>query len=174
MRRYSASVGGYGFWPTGRGMFYAPGTLSDSIAAWVNEEDHLRLMVVRKDAGLLEAYNALVKVDSEIHNHLTFSYSDSLGYLTQCPSNVGTGMRVSVHIRIPKTAALIHFKDICNHLQLEVRGIGGECSDAGEGGVYNISNKYKLGQSEIDIMKYTIKAIHIIIELEQSLEESSN
>uniref|UniRef100_A0A915M8J5 arginine kinase n=1 Tax=Meloidogyne javanica TaxID=6303 RepID=A0A915M8J5_MELJA len=91
----------------------------------------------------------LIKGVKAIENKVPFSRDDRLGYLTFCPSNLGTTVRASVHIKLPKISSKPEFKKICEDMKLQIRGIHGEHSET-EGGVYDVSNKARLGLTEYE------------------------
>jgi len=130
-----------------RGLLIAPG---ERLSIMVNEEDHLRLQALCSGFQLAEAWALAEHADDEIDGALEFAYTDELGYLTACPTNVGTGMRASVLIHLP---ALVLTKQIDKVLKsimqvgLAVRGLYGEGSQI-MGNLFQISNQTTLGHSE--------------------------
>ncbi|CAG2239830.1 arginine kinase-like [Mytilus edulis] len=160
------SAGGYNDWPTGRGIFF---NKNKTFLVWVNEEDHLRLISMQKGGNLKEIYTRLVNAIKEMEKKLTFAHHDKLGYLTFCPTNLGTTLRASVHIKIPKLSATPDFKDICEKLNLQPRGTDGENTE-NKGGVYDISNKRRLGLTEIEAIQEMRKGVEEIIRLERQLD----
>lgn len=165
--RFLKSAGGYNDWPNGRGIFFND---NKTFLVWCNEEDHLRLISMQMGGDLAQVYKRLCTAANEIEKSgMPFAKADHLGYLTFCPSNLGTTMRASVHMKIPNTAALPHFKEICEHLQIQARGIHGEHTES-VGGVYDLSNKRRLGLSEIQAVKEMAKGVSILLLLEKSLE----
>ena len=82
---------------------------------------------------------------------LEFVRHDKFGYLTFCPTNIGTGLRASVHVKLPKLAANGRLKDLCDSFNLQPRGVHGEHSES-EGGIYDISNKIRIGKTEFDLV----------------------
>ena len=98
---------------------------------------------------------------------MPFSRDERLGWLTFCPTNLGSTVRASVHIRLPKLSARKDFKQICDKLNLQVRGIHGEHSES-EGGVYDISNKARLGFSEYQAVKQMYEGVKELIRLEEA------
>uniref|UniRef100_A0A0K0EZR7 arginine kinase n=1 Tax=Strongyloides venezuelensis TaxID=75913 RepID=A0A0K0EZR7_STRVS len=112
---------------------------------------------------VLERLNKGVKT---IQSQAPFSRDARLGWLTFCPSNLGTTVRASVHIKLPKTSARPDFKEICDKLKLQIRGIHGEHSESA-GGVYDISNKARLGLTEFEAVKQMYDGVKYLIELEK-------
>lgn len=90
------------YWPTGRGIYHND---AKTFLVWVNEEDHLRIISMQMGGNLGEVYRRMVAGVNEIEKKLPFSRSDRFGYLTFCPTNLGTTIRASVHIKLPKMAA---------------------------------------------------------------------
>lgn len=122
----------------------------ESVSIMVNEEDHLRIQVMRPGLDLNEAYDMADKIDTLLDEKLNFAFHDRLGYLTQCPTNLGTGMRASVMLHLPALQELGSMNQLSNtvaKLGLTIRGTYGEGSDA-KGAVYQLSNQVTLGISE--------------------------
>ncbi|XP_041355015.1 taurocyamine kinase-like [Gigantopelta aegis] len=163
--RFLKVAGGYNDWPTGRGIFYNE---DKTFLVWVNEEDHLRLISMQKGGDIAAIYTRLVTAIKELGNTLTFAHDDRLGFVTFCPSNLGTTLRASVHIKIPHLSARKDFKNLCEKYKLQARGIHGEHTES-EGGVYDISNKRRLGLTEIDAVKEMVTGIKEVIRFEKEL-----
>ncbi|KAK4873346.1 hypothetical protein RN001_015375 [Aquatica leii] len=154
------------FWPTGRGIFH---NSSKTFLVWCNEEDHLRIISMQMGGDLGEVYRRLVEGVSEIEKSLKFSRSDRLGYLTFCPTNLGTTIRASVHIKVPKLAKnYAGLEEVAGKYNLQVRGTHGEHS-AAEDGVYDISNKRRMGLTEYEAVKEMQDGILEIIKVESSM-----
>ncbi|CAK5007565.1 unnamed protein product [Meloidogyne enterolobii] len=109
----------------------------------------------------------LIKGVKAIEAKVPFSRDDRLGYLTFCPSNLGTTVRASVHIKLPKISSKPEFKKICEDMKLQIRGIHGEHSET-EGGVYDVSNKARLGLTEYEAVKQMYDGVKKLIELEKA------
>ena len=163
--RFLRDAGGYDDWPIGRGIFHNP---DKTFLVWVNEEDHLRFISMQKGGNLAQVYKRLVTGIKQLEKQLTFATKKELGYLTFCPTNLGTTCRASVHIKIPKLSKLPEFKEFCEKLNLQPRGIHGEHTES-VGGVYDISNKRRLGLSEIDAIQEMRRGVEEIIKKEKSL-----
>jgi len=140
------------------------------LSIMINEEDHLRLQVIQSGFQLFEALDIASKIDIELENSLEYAFSSEWGYLTACPTNVGTGLRASVMLHLP---ALILSKQINQVLQatsklgLAIRGLYGEGTEA-LGNLFQISNHTTLGASEEDITRNISKVIRQIIEHEKN------
>ena len=107
--------------------------------------------------------------EKDIEEKIKFSYSEHLGYITSCPTNLGTGMRASVHIKLPKLSKdMDAFKTITDKHFLQIRGIHGEHSQS-EGGVYDISNKRRLGVTEVECVQDMVDGVKELIAKEKAL-----
>ena len=141
----------------------------ESVSIMVNEEDVIREQCFMKGLRLNEAYKRLDKIDDDLEKNLELAFDSKLGYLTACPTNLGTGLRASVMLFLPaltvsgKISALI--KE-ANKLGLTVRGLYGEGSEA-EGYMYQISNEVTLGVSEYDIIREVQNTVEDICRAER-------
>lgn len=165
--RFLESAGVNRDWPNNRGIFRSHDEL---FLIWVVEEDSMRIMSMQKGADIAAVFNRLKSGLEHINSKIEFAFDPKLGYLTTCPTNLGTGMRASVHIRIPLLSAEPNFKEVCADLGLSIRGIHGEHSDS-EGGVYDISNKRRLGITEREIYQELYEGVQKLIQLESELEK---
>ncbi len=139
-----------------------------------NEEDHLRLQVLRSGFALDEAWEDIDKLDDYIEQHVSYAYSDEFGYLTACPTNVGTGMRASVMLHLPALHITKQIEKVFRALQkinLAVRGLYGEGTRA-SGDFYQISNQVTLGKSEPDILKEIREVIPQIFSYERQARQT--
>lgn len=138
------------------------------LSVMVNEEDHLRLQVVRSGFNFRKTWAEINAVDSELENHLDYAFSHDFGYLTACPTNLGTGMRASAMLHLPGLVMGEHMEKVVrmvNQLGLAVRGCFGEGSEA-TGSIFQISNQQTLGECEDAIINRLINILHAIIEQE--------
>lgn len=145
----------------------------EKLAVMVNEEDHLRLQVILPGLQLKRAWNLIDKLDDKLSEVLELDYDPVLGYLTSCPSNVGTGIRVSVMLHLPALAMNGHIKQLeraLAKLGLTVRGMFGEGSD-NLGNLYQISNQSTLGESEKEIIANLGRVIDQVIEHEEATRQ---
>ncbi len=145
----------------------------DRASLMVNEEDHLRLQVMRSGLDLQGAWEKINQFDDAIESEVTYAYHERLGYLTACPTNVGTGMRVSVMLHLPALVMTRQIDKLFRSLQkisLAVRGLYGEGSQA-MGDFYQISNQITLGRSEVDLIKQVGDVVPTIIEYERKARE---
>nr|1RL9_A Chain A, Arginine kinase [Limulus polyphemus] len=153
------------YWPTGRGIFHND---AKTFLVWVNEEDHLRIISMQKGGDLKTVYKRLVTAVDNIESKLPFSHDDRFGFLTFCPTNLGTTMRASVHIQLPKLAKDRKvLEDIASKFNLQVRGTRGEHTES-EGGVYDISNKRRLGLTEYQAVREMQDGILEMIKMEKA------
>ncbi|XP_001354162.1 arginine kinase isoform X1 [Drosophila pseudoobscura] len=154
------------YWPSGRGIYHND---AKTFLVWCNEEDHLRIISMQQGGDLGQIYTRLVTAVNEIEKRVPFSHDDRLGFLTFCPTNLGTTIRASVHIKVPKLASnKAKLEEVAAKYNLQVRGTRGEHTEA-EGGVYDISNKRRMGLTEYDAVKEMYDGITELIKLEKSL-----
>lgn len=161
--RFLQAANACNYWPHGRGIFH---NNSKTFLVWVNEEDHLRLISMQNGGNVGEVLERLIKGIESIERKVPFSRDEHLGWLTFCPTNLGTSVRASVHIKLPKLSAKPEFKKICDDLKLQIRGIHGEHSESA-GGVYDISNIARLGLTEFEAVKQMYDGVKRLIELEE-------
>lgn len=142
----------------------------ESLCVMINEEDHLRMQALRPGLQLKQAWIAIDQVDSELEKKLDYAFSSELGYLTACPTNLGTGIRVSAMLHLPGLVLAEHINQIIqsvNKLGLAVRGLYGEGTEA-LGNVFQVSNQMTLGEVETDIVERLNKVLLQIIEHEEN------
>lgn len=126
----------------------------EHIAIMVNEEDHFRFQSMRSGLDVFEAWNVMKAIEREADAHVEFSFRPPYGYLTACPTNLGTGMRVSALCHLPALSVTGHMQEVfttANHVGIAVRGFYGEGSNA-IGNFFQFSNRATLGQSEEEIL----------------------
>jgi len=142
----------------------------ESLCVMINEEDHLRMQALRPGLQLKQAWIAIDQVDSEMEKRLDYAFSPDLGYLTACPTNLGTGIRVSAMLHLPGLVLAEQINQIIqsvNKLGLAVRGLYGEGTEA-LGNVFQVSNQMTLGEGETDIVERLNKVLAQIIEHEEN------
>jgi protein arginine kinase len=142
----------------------------ESLCVMINEEDHLRMQALRPGLQLRQAWHAIDQVDSKLEKKLEYAFTPELGYLTACPTNVGTGIRVSAMLHLPGLVLAEQVNQIIqavNKLGLAVRGLYGEGTEA-LGNVFQVSNQMTLGESENDIVERLNKVLAQIIEHEEN------
>ena len=146
----------------------------ENVSLMVNEEDHLRIQVLRSGFALDECWTEIDRIDDSIESQVTYAFSEELGYLTACPTNVGTGIRVSVMLHLP---ALVISKDIqrvfqaLHKISLTVRGLYGEGSQA-MGDFYQISNQVTLGKSEQQLIDSLTDVVKNIVAYERRVRDA--
>ncbi|MEK6236625.1 MAG: protein arginine kinase, partial [Planctomycetales bacterium] len=146
----------------------------EQISLMVNEEDHLRIQVMRSGLDLRNAWEEINRVDDLIEERLTYAFNPTLGYLTACPTNVGTGMRVSVMLHLPALGMNREIEKVFRSRQkinLAVRGFFGEGTKS-MGDFYQISNQITLGRSEEELIKNVGDVIPVILEYERDAREN--
>ncbi|HAB18389.1 MAG TPA: protein arginine kinase [Verrucomicrobiota bacterium] len=142
----------------------------ESFCVMVNEEDHLRMQALRPGLQLKQAWLALDALDSALQEHVEFAFSERYGYLTACPTNLGTGIRVSAMLHLPGLVLAEQINQIIqavNKLGLAVRGLYGEGTEA-LGNIFQVSNQQTLGESEGEIVERLNKVVLQILEHEEN------
>ncbi len=142
----------------------------ESVSIMINEEDHLREQCILKGFELDTAYKTMAKIDARISNSMKFAYDEQLGYLTACPTNLGTGLRASVMAFLPAltiNGVMPRVYRSISRLGLTVRGVYGEGSEA-EGYMYQISNEVTLGVTEKEILTQVGDVVKKVAELEEA------
>lgn len=143
----------------------------EQISIMINEEDHLRIQCLASGMQLEKVFELCNFLDDAISEKIDYAYSDTIGYLTSCPTNVGTAIRVSLMLHLPALTMTGYIRPVlesCGKLGLAVRGLYGENTEA-YGNMYQLSNQVTLGKSEKDIVM-SIKTIgYQIIEQERLL-----
>lgn len=158
-------------WPSGRGIFHND---ERTVLCWVNEEDHCRIISMIEGGNVKKAFSRFCQLSNGLKtsfeaNGSSFMYDDHLGFLGTCPSNLGTGLRASVMIKLPNlNNDPERLEQICAAMQLQPRGSAGEHS-AAEGGKWDVSNKQRIGLSEAELVQTMINGITKLIELEEAL-----
>jgi len=142
----------------------------ETLCVMINEEDHLRMQALRPGLQLKQAWTAIDQADSQLEKKLEFAFSPEWGYLTACPTNIGTGIRVSAMLHLPGLVLAEQINPIIqsvNKLGLAVRGLYGEGTEA-LGNVFQVSNQMTLGESESAIVERLEKVLAQIIEHEEN------
>ncbi|MEO5715270.1 MAG: protein arginine kinase [Luteolibacter sp.] len=139
----------------------------------LNEEDHLRMQAIRPGLQLTAAFNALSELDTELESSLEFAFDPTLGYLTTCPTNLGTGLRASAMLHLPGLVLSDQIGQVLqavNKIGLAVRGLYGEGTES-LGNLYQISNQSTLGESEETIIRRLERVISQVSNHEQNARE---
>ncbi len=148
-------------------------TSDEQSSVMINEEDHLRIQVMRSGFDLKAAWEAIDQIDDDIETGVGYAYSQQYGYLTACPTNVGTGVRVSVMLHLPALVITQQIEKVFRSLQkisLAVRGLYGEGSQA-MGDFYQISNQKTLGMSEQELIRQVGDVVPVLIAYERQARE---
>jgi creatine kinase len=168
---YLQSAGISKDWPYGRGCWQSGDGMR---IIWFGEEDQLRIMCMKTGTNLLEVFSNLhemLETVESIHG-IEFAKDENYGYVTSCPSNLGTGMRASVHVKIPKLTADgtdAQAKQVCKPLGLSVRGTGGEHTPIGADGTVDISPSARLFIQEKDIVDKLYAGIESLMVIENAM-----
>ncbi|KAK3527007.1 hypothetical protein QTP86_006387 [Hemibagrus guttatus] len=156
-------------WPDARGIWHND---EKTFLVWVNEEDHLRVISMQKGGNMKEVFRrfcvGLNKIEEVFkkHNH-GFMWNEHLGYVLTCPSNLGTGLRGGVHVKLPKLSQHPKFEEVLTRLRLQKRGV----DTASVGGVFDISNADRIGTSEVEQVQCVVDGVKLMIEMEKKLEK---
>lgn len=168
--RFLASAGINNFWPKGRGIFFND---AKTFLVWINEEDALRIISMEQGGNVKAVFNRLEKAVNILCKKLDFAFSPQLGYLTACPTNIGCGERASVHIKLPLLSTeYSEIETIATKFNLQIRGVHGEHSES-KGGVYDVSNKRRLGITEWDGVKDLVEGTTALIAAEKALQSAA-
>lgn len=141
-----------------------------ALGVMINEEDHLRMQAIRPGLQLRAAWQAIDEVDSKLEKRVPYAFTRELGYLTACPTNLGTGIRVSAMLHLPGLVLAEQINQVItavNKLGLAVRGLHGEGTEA-LGNIFQISNQMTLGETELDIVERLGKVVSQLIEHEEN------
>ncbi|MDZ4819600.1 MAG: protein arginine kinase [Planctomycetota bacterium] len=145
----------------------------EQVSLMINEEDHLRIQCMHSGLDLLGAWEQINQVDDLLAEQVVYAFHPRLGYLTACPTNVGTGVRVSVMLHLPALAITRQIEKVFRSLQkisLAVRGLYGEGSEA-MGDFYQISNQITLGRSELELVQQVGDIVPVLIDYERRARE---
>ncbi len=150
-------------WPEGRGLFLSE---DKAFSVWVNEEDQLRIIALQQGGDISAIFRLLADGVKSLSEHLNFAFSDDIGYLASCPTNLGTSMRASVHMKLDSLAGNeTRLKKQAEALGLQVRGVNGEHSES-KGGVYDISNRMRMGVTEKTAISHLVNGINVLAEMD--------
>ena len=169
--RFLVSAGIASDWPYGRGCYISG---DQQLIIWLGEEDHLRIMVMQNGTALNEPFDRL-KADLdwlENSQGLMFATSTRFGAITSCPTNLGTGMRASVHLKLPhltQGGSDKRVKEITGPLGLSVRGLGGEHTPIGEDGTVDVSPSARFCITEAEILEQLYVGVLALHDAETTL-----
>lgn len=145
----------------------------ESLSVMVNEEDHLRIQAILPGLQMETAYKLCNDFEVRLGKKVRYAFDEKLGYLTSCPTNIGTGLRVSAMMHLPalvQSGMLKKILEACGKMGVAVRGVYGENSGA-EGNIFQISNQVTLGHTEEEIIESMVHIINQIIEKERNLRQ---
>merc|ERR1711997_356674 len=162
-------------WPEGRGIFH---NADKTFLVWVNEEDQLRIISMEMGGDVRGVFERLARGIQAVGDSVKaesgkdFQLSEKFGYIHSCPTNLGTGMRASVHVDLPGWTkdSIPALKDRCEELKLQPRGTRGE--SGGQTGItYDISNKHRLGSSEVELVQCMIDGVNTLVKEDKDLQK---
>lgn len=170
-------------WPDNRGIFHNE---AQTALCWVNEEDHCRIISMENGGDIPSVFTRFCALSEALKasaeaNNTKLMWNEKLGFLGTCPSNLGTGLRASVMVVLPKFNELMEgenqadkelLEEVCSKFDLQPRGSAGEHS-AAVGGKFDVSNKQRLGFSEVQLVQKMIDGVNKVIKLEQMLANGS-
>lgn len=168
--RFQESAGINRDFPKARGVFLSEDL---KLIVWINEEDHLRVISMEQGSDIAAVFNRLAGFLSFLEEQIDFAQDPRYGYLTACPSNIGTAMRAGVHIRLPMLDG--HRDTLYRTAEksgLQVRGTGGEKTGISDS-VFDISNKRRLGITELECIHTLYNGVAGLVELEKTLSGRS-
>ena len=155
------------FTPEGSGIFY---NQDKTFTAWINEEDHLRLISIKKGSDMKATFQTLVESINKLSKNLSFEKHDRYGYLASCPSNIGTGLRASFLINLPKLSKdKKKLEELASKYSLDIRGHYGEEDNNPDSCIFDISNSIRIGETEVDLINNLILATAEIIQTEKTM-----
>ncbi|XP_005300700.1 creatine kinase U-type, mitochondrial isoform X1 [Chrysemys picta bellii] len=159
-------------WPDARGIWH---NNEKTFLIWINEEDHTRLISMEKGGNMKRVFERFCKGLKEVERLIQergweFMWNERLGYILTCPSNLGTGLRAGVHIKLPLLSKDTRFAKILENLRLQKRGTGG-VDTATTGTTFDISNLDRLGKSEVELVQLVIDGVNYLIDCERRLEK---
>jgi len=158
-------------WPDARGIWHND---NKDFLVWINEEDHLRIISMQKGGNISEVFHRWCRGIVEVEKHMKaagheYMWNQHLGYVLTCPSNLGTGVRAGVHVKIPMLAAHEKFQEILDKCRLQKRGTGG-VDTASNDGTFDISNADRIGFSEVELVQMVIDGVEFLVACEKKLE----
>nr|XP_013809729.1 PREDICTED: creatine kinase U-type, mitochondrial [Apteryx mantelli mantelli] len=162
-------------WPDARGIWH---NNEKTFLIWINEEDHTRIISMEKGGNMKRVFERFCRGLKEVERLIQergweFMWNERLGYILTCPSNLGTGLRAGVHIKLPLLSKDSRFPKILENLRLQKRGTGG-VDTAATGSVFDISNLDRLGKSEVELVQLVIDGVNYLIDCERRLEKGQD
>jgi len=162
-------------WPDARGIWHND---KKNFLVWVNEEDHLRIISMQKGGNINEVFKRWCRGIAEVEKFIQeagheFMWNEHLGFILTCPSNLGTGVRAGVHVRLPLLSKHKLFEEILKKCRLQKRGTGG-VDTASTDGTFDISNDDRLGFSEVELVQMVVNGVQFLVECEKKLEQKES
>jgi len=162
-------------WPDARGIWHND---AKNFLVWINEEDHLRLISMELGGNINAVFRRFCDGINQVEKHMKASgheymWNEHLGFVLTCPSNLGTGVRAGVHVKVPHLSKRADFDALLGKLRLQKRGTGG-VDTASTDGTFDISNADRIGFSEVELVQMVIDGIELLIQFEKKLEAGEN
>ncbi|XP_048376588.1 creatine kinase U-type, mitochondrial-like isoform X1 [Stegostoma tigrinum] len=162
-------------WPDARGIWH---NNEKTFLIWVNEEDHTRIISMEKGGNMKRVFDKFCRGLKQVEKLIAekgweFMWNERLGYILTCPSNLGTGLRAGVHIKLPMLSKDPRFSKILENLRLQKRGTGG-VDTAAVGSVFDISNLDRLGKSEVELVQLVVDGVNYLVECEKKLQRGQD
>ncbi|KAK2911709.1 hypothetical protein Q8A67_003842 [Cirrhinus molitorella] len=162
-------------WPDARGIWH---NNEKTFLIWINEEDHTRVISMEKGGNMKRVFERFCRGLKEVERLIQergweFMWNEHLGYILTCPSNLGTGLRAGVHVRLPLLSKDSRFNKILDNLRLQKRGTGG-VDTAAVGDTFDISNLDRLGKSEVELVQCVVDGVNYLIDCEKKLEKGQD
>ena len=160
-------------WPKNRGIYHND---KKTFLTWVNEEDQLRIISMQPGSNIKQVFQRLLDALSKIEKVAKFAQDPHLGYITSCPTNLGTAMRASVHIHLPNLgnkANKAEFEGIADKFNVQIRGAHGEHTETDDG-IFDISNKRRLGITMTSLVQDMYNGVKAMIKREMELAKVAN
>ena len=163
-------------WPDARGIFAND---QKTFLVWVNEEDHMRIISMQMGADIKQVFTRFCVAVNQVEKVVKaegydFMHNDHLGYILTCPSNLGTGLRASIMVKVPKLSARSDFKALMGKMKLQARGGAGVDSTENPEGIFDISNSDRIGISEVGLVNIMIEGSAKVVEMESKLDAGEN
>ncbi|XP_056314475.1 creatine kinase S-type, mitochondrial [Danio aesculapii] len=162
-------------WPDARGIWH---NNEKTFLIWINEEDHTRVISMEKGGNMQRVFERFCRGLKEVERLIEergweFMWNERLGYILTCPSNLGTGLRAGVHVRLPLLSKDKRLNKILDNLRLQKRGTGG-VDTAAVGDTFDISNLDRLGKSEVELVQCVVDGVNYLIDCEKKLEKGQD
>ena len=162
-------IGGfYRDWPSGRGIFMSEDRTN---IIWVNEEDHVRVIALQEGNDFKAVFDKSFGLLDKLEKSLKCAKHKDFGGLTSCPTNLGTGMRASVHVRLPniiKAKGSKGLKEMCKEMSLDLRGTRGENTGL-EGDTFDVSNKKRFGLQPLTAFKQVVDGVAKLLDIDSNI-----